>query len=106
MNQNRACCILACSELPCSRSCRLRNRPHQLSDLSQTHAAAAVENPLFEKVRRWWQARGSVRLWLRVRYSYYRPYYSAYRPYYYGSMRRLHHRRRPITITAVLGALL
>ncbi len=59
-----------------------------LSGFSQTHAAAAVENPLLEKVHRWWR-----RGWgwgpyygygYGYGYSYYRPYYPAYRPYYYG----------------------
>ena len=59
-----------------------------LSGIGQTHAAAAVENPLLEKVHRWWR-----RGWgwgpyygygYGYGYSYYRPYYPAYRPYYYG----------------------
>ena len=58
-----------------------------LSDLSQTHAAAAVENPLLEKVHRWWRRGWAAPYYgygYGYGYSYYRPYYPAYRPYYYG----------------------
>jgi len=62
-----------------------------LSGLSQSHGLVMADNPLLQKVHRWWR-RGWG--WGRpyygygygygYGYSYYRPYYPAYRPYYYG----------------------
>ena len=91
MKMKIALAALACSGtllalLPTSASAA------PLSGLSQNHGVATADNPLIQKVHRWWR-----RGWAAPYYGYgygsgygygypnYRPYYPAYRPYYYGS---------------------
>jgi hypothetical protein len=63
-----------------------------VSGVGQSHGIAAVDNPLLQKVHRWWR-----RGWgggpyygygyghgYGYGYPYYRPYYPAYRAYYYA----------------------
>jgi hypothetical protein len=62
------------------------------SSLSQSYPSTVSDNPLFQKVHRWWRRGGwgpyygyGYGAGYGYGYPYYRPYYPAYRPYYYGS---------------------
>ena len=58
------------------------------SGLSQGHHSTVSDNPLLQKVHRWWRRGGWGPYYgygAGYGYPYYRPYYPAYSPYYYGS---------------------
>lgn len=67
-----------------------------LSGVSQAHGPTMLDNPLLQKVHRWWRRGWAAPYYgygygsgygpgYGYGYPYYRPYYPAYRPYYYGS---------------------
>jgi len=61
-----------------------------LSGPSQSYRTTISDNPLIQKVHRWWRRGGwgpyyGYGYGYGYGYPYYRPYYPAYRPYYYGN---------------------
>jgi hypothetical protein len=86
MKMKIALAVFACSGALLTVSTSASAAP--LSGVSQAHGPAMADNPLLQKVHRWWR-----RGWgwgpyngygYGYGYPYYRPYYPAYRPYYYG----------------------
>ncbi len=89
MKMKIALAALACSGtllalLPTSASAA------PVSGIGQSYGVATPDNPLLQKVHRWWR-RGwgwgpyyGYGYGYGYGYPYYRPYYPAYRPYYYA----------------------
>jgi len=77
---------LACSGLVALLQTSVSAAP--VSGIGQSRGVATPDNPLLQKVHRWWR-RGwgpyyGYGYGYGYGYPYYRPYYRAYRPYYYG----------------------
>jgi len=90
MKMKIALAALACSGLLALLPTSVSAAP--LSGIGQNPAAVTADNPLIQKVHRWWRRGWAAPYYgygygsgYGYGYPYYRPYYPAYRPYYYGS---------------------